>query len=173
MSRTREQAIADAIARKILSNTRKRFSTLHSEALFEVSNMSNEKSSSVTSSMNVSDTPAARAAIGREIPDNPQSLAAAAPARLTPAVSSDSINSGMSVTSQVPAPAATPVDFNGLTSDAYPGDHRQKLGDVVKASLDACTDNGGPRNSVGQFKNSKSDNGAPFQTTVDSTEVGG
>jgi len=33
MSRTREQAIADYIARRILENTRKRFSTLHSEAL--------------------------------------------------------------------------------------------------------------------------------------------
>jgi len=39
--RTTQQAIADAIAKRIMANTRKKFSALHADALTEVYNMSN------------------------------------------------------------------------------------------------------------------------------------
>ncbi len=84
--------------------------------------MSNSPSSTTTS-MNVADTPAVRTAIGREIPDTPQSLAAASPAKLTAEPSKDSINSGMTCGSQLPAPAAKPVDANHLEG-SNKGDHR-------------------------------------------------
>ncbi len=47
--RTKQQCIADAIAKKIMANTRRRFSTLHAEALeeFQMSNPDN------TANMNV------------------------------------------------------------------------------------------------------------------------
>jgi len=40
MSRTKQQCIADAIAKRIMANTRKRYSTLHAEALEETAIMS-------------------------------------------------------------------------------------------------------------------------------------
>jgi hypothetical protein len=114
--------------------------------------------------MNVSDTPASRTPIGRPIADTPASLAAAAPGRLTREASSDSINSGLSVGSQMPVISTKPVDSKTLAG-SYAGDHRAPSSDTAKASLDASADNGGPRNAVGQFKNSRNDSGGAFQST--------
>lgn len=160
---------ATIIARQIVARSKKHWRKLYADALEEI-NMSNS-TSTVTSSMNVSDTPASRTQIGREIPDNPASLAAASPARLAGVPSADSINSGMACGSQLPAPTAKPVDSKTIVG-SYPGDHRAQSGDTAKASLDACADNGGPRNSVGQFKNSRNDKGAGFQSTDGTTQVG-
>ena len=57
--------------------------------------------------------------------------------------SSNSINSGMSVTSQVPNPIARPVDSKTVQG-SYPGDHRFG-GDSVKPSMDKIANPPGPR----------------------------
>lgn len=130
--------------------------------------MSNSPSST-TSSMNIADRPASRIAIGREIPDNPASLAAASPAKLPGDPASDSINSGFTVSSQVPAPAAKYVDANHLEG-SNKGDHRAPAN---KADLTAPFKNSpGPRDAARQFQNSGNDPGtAPFQSTVDATDA--
>lgn len=108
--------------------------------------------------------PQSRPALGREIPDNPQSLAAHAPARLAREASSDSINSGFNVQTQVPATVAKPVDFKSLAG-SYAGDHRVPAKDGATAAIEALKNAGGPRSPVGQFKNSRNDHGGTFQST--------
>ncbi len=167
---TKQEAISKHIAHAIVRNTRKRFGSLYADALENIK-MSNSPSSTTTS-MNVADTPAARIAIGREIPDSPASLAAASPAKLTPSPSTDSINGGMSVGSQLPAPVAVPVDANHLEG-SNKGDHRVPAKDGVTAALAQAADNGGPRQSAGQFKGSKFETQPPFVSTANVTEETG
>ena len=81
-----------------------------------------------------------------------------------PRMTGGNTTSGMTCNSQIPAPVAKPVDSKTITG-SYPGDHRAQPGDVAKESLDKAADNGGPRNSVGQFKGSKSENQPPFIST--------
>lgn len=78
--------------------------------------------------------------------------------KLPGATGTDSINSGMNVSTQVPSPVAKPVDFKAITG-SYAGDHRSNPGDVAAASVATAADNGGPRNRVGQFD--KPSTGAP------------
>lgn len=63
-------------------------------------------------------------------------------------------NSGaMTVTSQVAVGAIKPVDRKTIEGST-PGDHRSPSRDTAKAALDKATDNGGPRQAMGQFANS-------------------
>ncbi|MGP0017947.1 MAG: hypothetical protein ACLPHP_05215 [Candidatus Sulfotelmatobacter sp.] len=120
--------------------------------------------SSTTTGMRVGDTEATRTPIGREIPDSPATLAAASPARLPAAPSQDSINSGLTVGSQVVVGAIKPTDFSSIAG-SYAGDHRSNPGDVAKSSLDKAADNGGPRKDAGQFKGSKNESQPAFIST--------
>jgi len=146
----------------------------------------NNRSSCTTTGMRVGDSEQSRTPIGRPIPDSPADLAAASPAKLapdtqrssavSPAVASGQANRDRSLTNGMSCNSGTlssvtakPVDFKTVAG-SYPGDHRNRPGDVVKRSLDACTDNGGPRKPMGQFKNSRNAPDKPgFQSTVMTT----
>lgn len=122
--------------------------------------------SSVTSSMNVADSPAARAATVTAIP----APAAIEGQKLRGAVGTDNVTSGMSVGSQLPAPVATQTDHKNLVSGA---DFR-KGGDYAKAAMDKIANPPNPREQMGQFPLSGRTPAAPAPiTTVDDTEVGG
>lgn len=163
--------IAAILAREINHKSKKHFGTLYSDALEEIS-MSN--TSVVTSNMNTADTPASRVAIGREVPNDLQTLASLAPAKLTAEPSSDKITSGMAVASPLPTPAvAVRVDQRNLLTNE---DSRKSYGDVAKQSLDAAADNGGPRMPMRGQKNSKYSNEdhPAFQSTsnADDSDAG-
>jgi hypothetical protein len=128
--------------------------------------MSSNSPSSTTTSINVADTPAFRTAIGRDIADNPASLAAASPARLAPAVSADSINFGLNVGSQVVVGPIKPMDCKTITG-SNPGDHRIPAKDGVTAAIDAIKNQGGPRSQMPGQQNSRSydESGRAFKST--------
>jgi len=77
----------------------------------------------------------------------------------------------MSCGSQLPAPTATPVDFRTITG-SYAGDHRKPAKDGATGAIAEIANAGGPRDAAKQFQNSRNDKGAPFQSTVNPTEVG-
>jgi hypothetical protein len=93
--------------------------------------------------------------------------------------SSDSINSGFNVSSVIPVSVKSVdgKDVNaqfGFGRASHPGDTRANPGDTAAASLaQASGSNKGPRDPVGQFRNSKNDHGGDFQQTIDTTTVGG
>jgi hypothetical protein len=159
---TRTEAIAQNIARRIVRNkTRYGFSTLHRLAIEETNHMSNS-TSSTTSSMNVSDSPAARAAIGREIPDNPASLAAASPARLTPDAGNASGMNG-SQNSAVPTVTIRRVDCTVIQ-----GSGSTSSDDVSKSvSTDQFKNASGPRQQMQGQQDSRNyvENGKAFKST--------
>jgi hypothetical protein len=106
--------------------------------------------------------------MGREIPDNPASLAAVAPARLAPAVGSTGINSGMNVQTQVPATTAKDVD-----STVICGSHKSGSDDVSKNfSTDQFKNQGGPRSQMSGQQNSRNynENGKAFKSTGNATD---
>jgi hypothetical protein len=159
--------LADAIASAIISKSRKHWRSLQDDAVRKIQSTM----STPTSSNGLNATPQPRPAVGREATidrANPSSVVTGT--RLT-APATDNINSGFTCGSQLPAPAAKPVDFKTVVG-SYAGDHRSPSVDTAKASLDAAADNGGPRNPVGQFKNARSDNGGSFQQTIDPTDAG-
>jgi len=139
---TKQERTAAHIAKRILSNTRKRFSALHAEALESEFYMATPTSSN---GLNTAGSAAVKIQIGRHA--NVESLGQ------KPVADNLSI-SAMGVNSQVGRPTAKPVDFKTITG-SYPGDHRSKPGDVAKATLDKAADNGGPRKDVGQFRSSR------------------
>jgi len=135
--------------------------------------MSTKSPSCVTTSMDVADSPSVRNPVGREIPNDLQTLASLAPAKLTAEPKSDSITSGMACSSPLPASVVVvPVDRLTLQG-SYPGDSRANPGDVAKQSLAQAADSGGPRASVGQARLSKYETSGPLVTTVIEEEVGG
>jgi hypothetical protein len=134
--------------------------------------MSSNSPSPTTTSMNIADTPAARVQIGREIPNDLQSLASAAPGRLQSEPSSDSINSGMSVGSQLPTITTTPVDRKTIVGST-PGDHRIPAKDgVTDALLQASGSGKGPRGQMAGQRNSKfyNENGSAFTPTTNADD---
>jgi hypothetical protein len=158
---TASEKIAAHIAKRIMQNERRRFSSLYADALQQEIYMSTPTSST----LNGDSRGQTRPEIGRPVPDSPQALAAEAPAKLPGSPSSDSITSGMNIGgSQVTVGAIKPTDFKTLTG-SYAGDHRTPSVDTAKASLDRCTDNGGPRNPAGQFRGSKHETQPPFASS--------
>jgi hypothetical protein len=156
------QSLEQYLAAALLHGTRRKFSRLTADYLEEKQTMSTNKTSCTTTGLAVGDNEANRTPIGRAVPNDPQSLAAVAPARLPSEASSDSINSGFSVTSQIPAPTAKCVDADHLEG-SNKGDHRAPAN---TSDLTAFAKNSpGPREAVGQFQNSRNDKGAPFVST--------
>jgi hypothetical protein len=157
---TRNDAIAANIAARITrnKNTRYKFSTLHRLALEETQNMSN--TSCTTTGLAVNDSEANRTPIGRPLADNPATLAAASPARLTP-------DAGLPYTvgSQVSVGPIKPVDRKTITG-SYPGDSRSS-GDSAKAAMDHIANVGGPRTQMAGQQNSRNynENGKAFKST--------
>ena len=127
----------------------------------------NKQTSVVTSSMNIADTPASRTPIGREIPDSPQSLAAASPARLPAVPASDSINSGFAVASPIPAVTIKPVDRKTLQG-SYPGDSRAPNSGA--GVTDQFKNSPGPREAVRQFVGSKFEKQSPFVSSGNNSD---
>src|ERR1035441_6066218 len=95
--------------------------------------MANEKSSTVTSSMNVANPPASRTPIGRP-PIG--ALATAVPVgRLTIEQARDEIASGMAVQQPSEIPIAIKDVDSRTIQGSHPGDHRQPTRDGVTDSL--------------------------------------
>jgi hypothetical protein len=136
--------------------------------------MNEKQGSTTTSSMDISDTPAARAGIGR--PAIGTLAAAVTTGRLSKedALTDSKITGGMSVKSQLPEPTAKPVDANHLEG-SNPGDHRIPAKDGATGALDTIKNAPGPRDPAQQFKNTKNSKagaGGSFQSTVPVEEVG-
>ncbi len=105
--------------------------------------------------------------IGREIADNPASLAAASPAKLASSPSADSINSGMasSQNSEVRPVTVVPVDRKTICGSTA-GDHRKPVRDGVTDALrQASGSDKGPRSQMAGQKNSRnfSEDGKGFR----------
>jgi hypothetical protein len=164
--------IADIIARELNTNTQKKFSALLANAQQELYEMS-KQTSTVTSSMNVADSPRARDASVRAVP-TPTQVESEGVKPLAGASGSHSVTSGMSCGSQLPTPAARPVDRRTLAGST-PGDHRIPTRDGVTSTLDGIAHSGrGPRDQQPGQQNSKNYNegsGAAFRTT-DTGDVG-
>lgn len=83
MRRTRSEAIADAIAKRIMANTRKRFSSLHSEALTEI-NMATETTSGMNTQSSAVPAPAAKQTDFKDLKTGEDFRSQAAPAVMPP-----------------------------------------------------------------------------------------
>jgi trimethylamine:corrinoid methyltransferase-like protein len=132
--------IAAIIARELLRKSRKKFATLHANAIEELK-MSTDfsKTSCTTTGVNVADTESARVAIGR-----PETLETVA--RLAPAAHSDSVNSGMNSQPQISAPVAKPTGRITLEGST-PGDHRSPNSGA--GVTDEFKSQAGPRGEIG------------------------
>lgn len=127
--------------------------------------------STTNSGISASTDPKQLPRVGRETfvnHDNPSAPAVAGGSTL-PKESSTSTTSGMTCGSQLPAPVAVRVDQKDLISGK---DSRTNKGDTAKASLFAAADNGGPRQSAGQYKGSKFETQPPFVGTANAEETG-
>jgi hypothetical protein len=161
---TRSEAIAANIAQKIVRNqTRKHWSRLHADTLEDLQKMANEKSSVVTSSMNVSDTPATRVQIGREATISDQG-------RKPQAGSTSTTDSPVTVGSQVNVGPTRPVDRRTIEGST-PGDHRATPGDVVKATMDKIANPPSPREQMRGQRTSKhyEETGKAFRSNMFTT----
>jgi hypothetical protein len=164
---TRNDAIAANIAKRIAaSKTRYKFSTLHRLAIEETQNMNTRNTSATTTGLAVNDSEVNRTPIGRPLADNPATLAAASPARLTP----DAGKTPYTVGSQVSVGPIKPVDRKTITG-SYPGDSRSS-GDTAKAAMDVIANNGGPREQMKGQQDSRNynENGRAFQSTSNSPD---
>jgi hypothetical protein len=170
--RTRAQCIADHIAKAIVRNkSKRRYSSLLADAIGDYQ-MSNTKTCTTTG-LQVGDTEATRIPLGRDEMNrtNPSQPAIAAGKTQTREASA-TITSLMGVTSQVPAPKAVPVDFRTVEG-CYAGDHRVRLADIVKSSLDSATGiNKGVRDQMAGQQNSRSyrEDGKAFESTSNSPD---
>jgi len=188
--RTRSEAIAAHVAAAIIRNSRKHWRSLHCDAVTDterelIKMAANQKSSCTTTNLTVGDNEQKRTPVGRLGTDDPKTLSAeygrkeadvttsspTAPA--TPASGANTRPAGM--VSQMNCDPHTlgvvirPVDRKTITGST-PGDHRSRPGDTAAASVRRVTDNGGPRQPMGQFKNSKNAPDKPgFQSTVMTT----
>lgn len=134
--------------------------------------MSNERSSTVTTGMQVGDTEQTRIPIGRDVMDrtNPSQPAIAGGSTLPGSPSSDSINSGMSIGSQIVLGAIKPVDRRTITGST-PGDFRAP--NTGAGITDQFMNAPGPRDPARQFVGSKNETDPPgFQSTVDPSQLG-
>lgn len=145
MARSRSEAIADAIAKRIMANrTKKRFSTLHAEALQEI-----QLSDNLGTTGNI---PAGLTRKGS--PADGQKMVAGS-------TGVDNTTSDMSVSSVVPV-SVKPVDRKTLEGST-PGDFN-KSGDTAKASMDAIANPPSPREQMRGQQNSRNynENGKSF-----------
>ncbi len=190
MARSRSQAVADAIAHRIISNRQERhsFSTMYSDALEQEAIEMAKSPSCVTDSMNIADTPAQRAYLASlETPkeqqahaepsgevsrvgsstDKPRVAQTPYPGNDNPVSDNMSVNSTDGGAFTVKRDTYTQVEGRGAGPSTYRGQ-----GDVAKASTDKAADNGGVRSTVGQFQTSKHlpNEKLPFTSPVAGTE---
>ncbi len=138
---TRSEAIAANIAARIIHNkTKKKWATLHADALEEI--MSTPTSSN---GLNASGSSPVRVQIGRDA--NVETLG------VKPVAPNRDINP-MAEQYQPTPISVKQVDHLALEGSNQ-GEHRAKPGDVAAASLSKAADNGGPRNPAGQFVSGK------------------
>jgi hypothetical protein len=131
MPRSRSEMIADAIAKKIMANTRKRWRTLHADALQEIRMSEVTKQSDATLPHMTSKGSPADA---QKMPGSP---------------SSDSVTSGMTVGSQVNVGAIKPVDRKTIEG-SYPGDSRSEDETDITAQF---KNQAGPRSETNDSEN--------------------
>jgi hypothetical protein len=125
MPRSRSECIADHIAKTILRNTRKRWRTLHADALQEIQLSDNL---GTTGNIPAGLTRKGSPADGKSLPGS---------------TSADSVTSGMNVQTGDVAVTVKPTDSKTLAG-SYAGDHR------VKAAPSVLPQNPGPRESMTQ-----------------------
>jgi len=153
----RSKRIAQHIAKRILQNTRKHFGTLYADALEEEYRMENRKTSCVTSSMNVKDTPASREPIQTSAMPDPaaryshedmvrdSSPKRIAPSKNAPAVQTQDFPVG---DHQIPDPTIKAIDAKDVSADfgwpagSYPGDTRATKGDISREAVDRVSGSG-------------------------------
>ena len=146
--RTRAEAIADAIAKRIMANTKKRFSTLHADAIMETNNMSTPTSST----LNGDGKGQPRPQIGRPQVNSPVELAFDYGKGTAPAGPDTNLGMAGAQNSEVVVGPIKPVDFKTIEG-SYPGDHRSQ---AAPADTDQFKNSGDPRSRVKQFRdNSK------------------
>jgi hypothetical protein len=131
--------------------------------------MSNS-TSTVTSSMNIADSPASRAENVTAVPSPAENQSEGQ--KQAGASGSDSVTSGMNCQSQVPAPVAKQAGHSSLEGSNV-GEHRTKFGDPVKATMDAIANPPAPREQMRgqQTQRAYLENGKGF-TTTEAPEVG-
>ena len=164
MSRSKRKTISEYIAARIMRNQmRVKFSTAHADFLQE---RDTNMSTPTSSTLNGDSKGQPRTPIGRPLADNPATLAAASPAKLTP----DAGTSPYTVGSQVNVGPIKPVDRKTIQG-SYPGDSRSS-GDSAKAAMDAIANNGGPRTQMHGQQDSRNynENGKAFQSTSNSPD---
>jgi len=160
------RALAKITAREIVAGSRKKWAQLHAAALEEI-RMSDTRSTVSNLGGTANNETLPRHA-GRAPAGDPLALEKQFGQGMAGSTSADSINSGMVVGSVVDV-TIKPVDRKTIAGST-PGDHRAPGN---KADLTAqFKDSPGPRDAARQFKNSRNDTGAPFQSTVDTNEVG-
>jgi hypothetical protein len=120
MARSRSEAISDAIARRIMANSRKRWAGLHRDALEETAIMNSKNVT--TTGMAVGDNEASRAATQT----TDEATVASEGTKASPvngSVGKNDVTSGMNVSSQVVLGPIKPTDSKTLEG-SYAGDHR-------------------------------------------------
>lgn len=120
MPRSRSECIADAIAKRIMANSRKRWRSLHADALEETAIMNSKNVT--TTGMRVGDNEASR----NPVQTTDEASVADQGAKASPAngsVGKNDVTSGMNVSSQVNVGAIKPTDSKTLEG-SYAGDHR-------------------------------------------------
>jgi hypothetical protein len=161
---TRSEAIADNIAARITRNkTRCRFSTLHRLAVEETNFMSTPTSST----LNGDSKGQPRTPIGRPLADNPATLAAASPAKLTADTGSPAVICGTQNT-QVRPVVVKQVDHMALEG-SNKGDHRTP---AVPVNMDAFTNPPSPRQQMRGQRDQRGYNetGKAFQSTNNASD---
>jgi hypothetical protein len=160
-----KQSLPQYLAQQFMRGTRRKFSTLHSDFL-EIQMSNTRNTSATTTGLTVGDNEASRTPIGRPLADNPATLAAASPAKLTP----DAGTSPYTATSQVGPITVKPVDRRTLQG-SYPGDSRVS-GDTAKNAVDQIANTGGPRTQMRGQQDSRNYNesGAAFKSTSNSPD---
>lgn len=180
---TRSEAIAEHIAKAILKNTRRRFSSLYADGLSEFEKeviMAN--GSVVTSGMNANPQPRPaqlqdnhdNLSLGERLGSAEHTQPKVSPNQNGQPFTPPTDNAGMSTDSTDGGPFVVKRDtYTQLVGKGAGPSSYKGQGDVVAASLAKAVDNGGPRKDAGQARLTSKLDVPATQTTVDSTEVGG
>ena len=187
--RTRSEAIAANVMRRVMDNNKKRARYHLADEIYErFETMSTKSPSCVTDSMNIKDTPLQRAYLASlEKPaeqqahaeptaelsrigtstDKPRVSPTDYPGNNNPVSDNMSVNTTDGGAFTVKRDSYTQVEGKGVGPSTYRGQ-----GDVAKAAVDKAADNGGVRSTVGQFQTSKNlpNQKLPFTSPVAGSE---
>ena len=158
---SRQQKIADAIAKRIMANTRKRFGTLYADAI-EETNMATPTSSTGINTSATHDASLDRSQIGS--PADGRKLNGSG-------TQGSGVTSGIAASqnSEVRPVTVKPVGSKTITG-SYPGDHRG--GNSGAGVTDFAKNAPGPRDAARQFKGSKFESDSALSTTANTEGVG-